>query len=134
MDEAGSISLLLARVLMSGVFLFSAMEKLRRNEVEMQAIVGLHLPYPNLIATAAGVCEVLGSLMLIFGVGARVAAVLLGLFLFGVTVAFVHFWKAPTPEVRFGQTNAFFGNFGLMGGLIYVAVVGPGSFALFPHI
>ncbi|CAN7591113.1 DoxX family protein [Variovorax paradoxus] len=134
MHDSEAIGLFLARLLMSCVFLFSAIEKLRKEEEEIQAIVGLHLPYPNFVAMLAGLCEIVGASMLVFGVGARLASVLLALFLVSVTIIFLQFWKAPTRQVRFGQANAFFGNLGLVGGLTYVALIGPGPLAIFPRL
>lgn len=132
MSVAGSLALLGARILMASVFFFSAWGKLRGDERDLQAIVGLHLPYPNLLTVTAGACEIIGALMLISGAGARIAALLLALFLLAVTFAFLRFWTLPQGDARFNVENAFFGNLGLIGGLTFVMVTGPGSLALLP--
>lgn len=127
-----SVPLLVARILMASVFVFSAWGKLRGDERDMKAIIGLHLPFPSILAKFAGACEIVGALMLTLGVAAQLAAILLGIFLLGVTLTFLQFWKIPDGDARFGAENAFFGNLGLLGGLTYVATFGPGPIALLP--
>lgn len=70
--------------------------------------------------------------MLTLGVAAQLAALLLGIVLLYVTLAFLPFWKIADDEAHFGAENAFFGNFGLMGGLAVLFVFGPGAYALVP--
>lgn len=132
MTMAASIALLVARMLMASVFVFSAWGKLRGDARDLQAIIGLHLPFPNLLAKLVGACEIIGALMLTLGVAVELAAVLLGLFLVFVTLAFLQFWKVTNDEAHFGTENAFFGNLGLLGGLIFLTVFGPGAYALLP--
>jgi putative oxidoreductase len=117
---------------MASVFVFSASGKLRGDNRDIQAIVGLHLPYPSLLARIVGGGEIIGALMLTLGVATQLAALLLGIFLFFVTLAFLPFWKIADDEAHFGAENAFFGNFGLMGGLAFIFVFGPGTYALVP--
>ena len=62
---------------------------------------------------------------------ARVAAGALALFTAFVSLVFVRFWsfKGP-PEMRTMMRNTFVGNVAITGGLIYLAVLGPGALAL----
>ena len=130
MVSPDAIALLLGRILISGVFIFSAWGKLLSDPIDVAAITSLGLPHPQMLGRAVGVCEVIGALMLTLGAGARVAAVLLSIFLLSVTLAFLRFWKATDHPARFAQANSFFGNLGVLGGLVYITVMGPGSLAL----
>lgn len=77
---------------------------------------------------------IVGAAMLTLGIAAQIAAILLGVFLLGVTLAFLQFWKIQDGDARFNAESAFFGNLGLLGGLIYVATVGAGPIAIMPGL
>ena len=69
--------------------------------------------------------------MLIFGPGARIAAVLLAAFTLFVTFAFLRFWSFDGPkEAYMLQRNTFFSNLAMIGALIYIAQFGPGALVL----
>jgi len=133
LSSSQAIAILLARLLMSGVFVFSAIGKFRHDEMDMQAIKRIGLPLPGAVASITGGCEIVGALMLSLGMGARVASALLGIFLLAVSFLLLRFWEVGDSPRRFAEENAFFGNMGLAGGLLYVLVTGPGPLALFPE-
>jgi putative oxidoreductase len=78
-----------------------------------------------------GVFEGVGGAALVFGVYARVAAGALALFTVFVSLVFVRFWsfRGP-PEMHTMLKNTFVGNVAITGGLVYIAVLGPGGLAL----
>ena len=78
-----------------------------------------------------GVFEAAGGVALVLGVYARVAAGALALFTAFVSLVFVRFWSFKGPsEMRTIMRNTFVGNVAITGGLIYIAVLGPGALAL----
>jgi putative oxidoreductase len=78
-----------------------------------------------------GVLEGAGGVALVLGVYARVAAGALALFIVFVSLAFVRFWSFEgPPEMRAMLKDLFVGNVAIIGGLVYVAVLGPGGLAL----
>ena len=127
------VALLLARFLIGLMFLVSSIPKLAGSPDEVKAIQGLHIPGAPGLLRLSGACEVAGFLMLVSGAGARIAAVLLILFMIVITGAFLRYWsfKGP-PEAREGQKTAFYSNLAAIGGLLYIAVLGPGRLAIFP--
>ena len=132
---ADDIALFLARLLVASVFALSAYDKFRALPAEVAAIGALHLPAPKFLERFTGVCEVIGCLMLITGLGARLAALLLGLFTLMVTVLFLRFWSFKgTEDARLAQRNTFFSNLAMIGALIYIYILGPGQIGFGPAL
>jgi putative oxidoreductase len=67
------------------------------------------------------VVELLGGLMLVFGWHAELAALIMFLYMIPVTLIF---------HVSTGQTIEWAKNLAIMGGLLMIAVYGPGGFSL----
>jgi putative oxidoreductase len=128
---AQDVLLLVARVLMATMFFTSARDKFRFDATEVQQVASLHLPVPAFFLVLTGVFEGAGGVALVLGMYARVAAGALALFTAFVSLVFVRFWsfKGP-PETRTMMRNTFVGNVAITGGLIYLAVLGPGGLAL----
>ncbi len=130
---AGDALLLVARVLMALMFVGSAIDKFKLDQAEVAMIRSLHLPAPEGLERLVGVCELLGVAMLVLGAGARLGAAALAAFVLFTTLMFLRFWSFQGPrEAAIGMRNTFFGNLAVTGGLIHVAVFGPGGFALLP--
>jgi putative oxidoreductase len=128
---AQDMVLLVARILMTAMFFTSARDKFRLDATEVRQVASLHLPVPALFLVLTGVFEAAGGVALVLGVYARVAAGALALFTAFVSLVFVRFWSFKGPsEMRTIMRNTFVGNVAITGGLIYMAVLGPGALAL----
>ncbi len=89
----------------------------------MQYMASAGLPHslvPELFVLSV-VVELLGGLMLIFGWYAELAALIIFLWMIPVTIIF---------HVSTGETVEWEKNLAIMGGLLMVAVLGPGGFSL----
>ena len=125
------LALLVARLMISAVFVASAIDKFRLIPAELEQIASLHLPEPAIVARLTGIFEVLGVASLVLGFYTRTYALILAIFMAFVTLAFVKFWAFDGPmELKGMIRNIFFGNVAITGGLIYLAVQGPGRFAV----
>jgi putative oxidoreductase len=123
--------LLIARILVAALFFTSARDKFRLDAAEVQQVASLHLPVPAFFLVLTGVFEGAGGVALVLGVYARVAAAALALFTLFVSLVFVRFWSFKGPlEMRTMMKNTFVGNVAITGGLVYLAVLGPGGLAL----
>ncbi len=120
--------LLVARCLLSLVFVASAYDKFRAPPEELAMLSNLHVPFPKLVERGIGGFEVIGAISLITGFYVRPMSLLLGLFLCLVTLMVVHFWSEPDPK-RSVDRNTFFSNFSIIGGCLYIAISGPGRLA-----
>ncbi|XAH22140.1 DoxX family protein [Xylophilus sp. GW821-FHT01B05] len=130
MTDTRDLCLLAARVMLAALFVTSALDKFRLEPAELQQIASLHLPAPAFFAVLVGIFEMVGAASLVLGAYARISAMALALFIAFVTLCFLQFWSFEGPaEMRAMLKNVFFGNIALTGGLLYLAVCGPGRFA-----
>jgi len=88
-----------------------------------------HLPVIPVLLAIAAVVELGGSLCLITGFQARVAAFVMFLYTTAVTLVFHNYWAysgmlAGTQETHFRK------NLAIMGGLLILAYCGPGKWAV----
>ena len=131
MIAAQDMLMLFGRVLVATMFFTSARDKFRLDAAEVQQVASLHLPAPAFFLVLTGVFEGAGGVALVLGVYARVAAGALALFIVFVSLVFVKFWSFEGPlEMRTMLKDLFVGNVAIIGGLVYIAVLGPGGLAL----
>lgn len=96
-------------------------------------IASLHLPAPKVLERLAGALEALGAAMLVLGIGTRLAAVGLLAFTLFTTHAFLRYWSFEgPPEAKQPMKTTFYVNWAASAGLLYLAVFGPGRWALAP--
>lgn len=115
---------LLARVLLAAIFLLSGLAKLADPAGTAAYVASSGLPAPTLAAWGAALLETLGGLALIAGYRVRPAALVLALF---SVVAALFFHNNLADQ---NQMIHFMKNFALAGGLLQLAITGPGRFAL----
>jgi uncharacterized membrane protein YphA (DoxX/SURF4 family) len=117
----GAISLL-ARWLISVIFVTSAYSKIFGWSANVEYMHSKHMPAAALLLAAALVVEAVGSVCLITGFGARIAATVMFFYMIPVTFLLHEFMS-----VNFQK------NLGLMDGLLMIAAFGPGGIALGPR-
>ena len=117
----GAISLL-ARWLISVIFVTSAYSKIFGWSSNVEYMNSKHMPAAAFLLVVALLVEVAGSLCLITGFGARIAATVMFFYMIPVTFLLHEFMS-----VNFQK------NLGLMGGLLMIAAFGPGGIALGPR-
>ena len=118
-----------ARVLISLIFVQGALGKIVgwSGQAAYMRSHGLKLIAPLL--AAALVIEAAGVLCLLTGFAARFAALVMFVYLVLVSVLLHDFWAAPPASAGMLQTE-FMKNMGIAGGLLLLAVYGPGRWAL----
>jgi putative oxidoreductase len=88
-----------------------------------------HLPLIPLLLAAALVIELAGSVCLVTGYQARIAAFVMFLYTTAVTVLFHNYWASSDMLAAMQETH-FRKNLAIMGGLLMLAYSGPGKWAL----
>ncbi|WP_103030412.1 DoxX family membrane protein [Salinibacter altiplanensis] len=116
-----------ARVLLGLIFVVSGANKIAGFEGTMQYMAEYGMPATGLLLVGAIVLEVVGGLSVLLGYGARVGAVVLVLFLIPATLIFHTDFSQQTQVVMFLK------NLSIMGGLLLLAVHGPGAYSLRPE-
>lgn len=121
--------LLLGRLLLAYIFVLNGYGKIAgfAGTAKYMASKGMPLIEPLLVGTI--IIELVGGLMLAAGWKARWAAWAFFLWLIPVTLVFHAYWSVP-PEQVMAQTIQFQKNLAIMGGMLYVAFMGPGRLSL----
>ena len=117
---------LLARLLLSGIFFYSGLQKLTLPGRAASAIAGHGLPFATAGAYGAGALEVALAVLMALGLKARPAA--LAAFAYLVLVTWIFHWH-PALHGDHAQMIQLLKNGGLAGGLLLLAAHGPGSFS-----
>lgn len=125
MGWMSSFLMLIGRLLLGGLFIFSFYGKVMEYDTTAAYMATKGLPFIPLLLGLAIVIELVGGLSLIFGYKIRAMALLLFLYLIPVTFFIHDFWNAQAPNDRIELIN-FIKNLGIMGGLLYVAATGAG--------
>jgi putative oxidoreductase len=120
---------LVGRILLAYLFIKSGWGKIGGFEqtAAMMASKGVPLAQLALIVTIA--LELGAGLMLIVGYKARWAALAIALWLIPVTYMFHGYWNVPADQVM-NQTNHFYKNVAIFGGMLMVFAFGPGRYSL----
>jgi putative oxidoreductase len=120
---------LIGRILIAFIFLFAGYGKVVGFEGTVGYIASKGLPLPQLAAIAAIVVELGGSIMLIVGWNARLAAAALFVFTAMTALFFHNFWAVPADQAQ-NQMIHFMKNISMMGGLLFVVVHGSGPVSI----
>ncbi|MEO8752892.1 MAG: DoxX family protein [Casimicrobiaceae bacterium] len=118
---------LVARILLTVMFIISGFGKITGFEGTVGAIASKGLPVPQLMAVGAIVVELGAGLLVLVGYKARWAALAIFLFLIPTTLLFHNYWATPQDQAQYIN---FMKNVTIMGGMLMVWAFGPGRLAL----
>jgi putative oxidoreductase len=124
-----NISALAGRILLALIFVLSGFNKITGFAGTAAYMASKGLPMTDVLLVLTILIELGGGLMLIFGYRARLAAVVIFLFLIPVTIVFHNFWAAPAAEAQM-QMIMFMKNLAIMGGMLCIAAFGAGRYSL----
>lgn len=115
---------LLARLLMSAIFILSGVGKIAAPTATMGYIAAMGLPFPAIALGGAIAVEVIGGLLLVFGFQTRLVA--LALAAFSVVTGLV-FHGAVADQ---NQMIHLLKNLAMAGGLLQIAAFGAGNWSM----
>ncbi|HBX42831.1 MAG TPA: DoxX family protein [Deltaproteobacteria bacterium] len=124
MERLSSVGMLIARILLSNVFLFSGVKKVFAFSATQAYMMKYGMKMAVLFLVLAILFEIGGGLMLLLGYLPRLGAFALLLFLLPATVVFHRDFADPAQIVQFSKNAA------IMGGLWAILAAGGGEFAL----
>ncbi len=127
--DAGNFLLLLARLLIGGVFLATGVMKLTDISQFAGYLATMGLPAPQAMALLAALVEFIGGLAIVLGLQLRLAALVLIAFTIVATFMAHAFWTYPAAEWQ-NQYNHFIKNVMVVGGLIALFVARGGRYSL----
>jgi len=108
---------LIARILLSGIFLISLLSKITGLESTIQFMSAKGIPLPTLLIWGAIATELAGALALITGYKMKEAGILLALYLVPTTLIFHNFWTMEGQQFQM-QLMSFMKNVSIIGGLL----------------
>ena len=128
-NSAQSQMLLVGRILLAAVFLVAGIRKALAFAGSVGYLTKLGFPAPEVMAVIAIIVEVGGGALLVLGWQARKIAWLMILFVAIATLMAHRFWEFDAAQYA-NQMNHFLKNAAIIGGMLYVAVFGPGALSV----
>ena len=129
MTSLQNASALIGRVLIAALFIPAGISKIGGFEGTVGYIASVGLPLATAGAIVAIVIEVVAGAALLVGYRTEPAALVLALFTLVATVLFHNFWAMPADQA-FMQQLMFMKNIAVVGGLLVVAALGGGAWAM----
>lgn len=123
-DKNSSVTLLLARVLLSAIFVIFGFMKIGAFAGMVAYASAMHVPFPQLAIVVAILVELGAGLMVLVGYKTKWAALAIALFLVPVTYYFHTNFADQT------NTTMFWKNLSIMGGMLALAASGAGKYSL----
>ena len=123
---------LVGRILIALIFLLSGFGKLT-GFAGTAGYMASKMPVSgtliDLLLVITIIVELGGSLALVLGFKARIAALVLFLWMIPVTLIFHNFWAAPADQAMIQQIM-FLKNLAIMGGMLMIMANGPGPLSV----
>ena len=124
LNKYQSWGLLAGRVLLAYIFVLSGYGKIFKFAGTAGYMASKGMPIPEFFLVCAILIELVGGLMLAVGWKARWAALAFVVFLVPTTLIFHPVWADPGQAIQFNK------NLAILGGMLYVAFMGPGRLSL----
>ena len=128
MTKATDGALLVGRALMAVSFMPAAYSHLTNISGFAVALASKGLPYTNGLSALIVLAELFGPLALILGLAPRLAAGALAVTTLLTTATLHRFWEFAGAARHMEQT-LFLSNLGIVGGLMFFLVAGPGAYS-----
>lgn len=116
------MSLHLAEILLSPVFVLGGLATLRNPQPRAEQLARFRLPFPTLLVRLNGAVMVAAGLCLALNILPGIASVVLALVLVPTTVFGHAFWFAEEGGAREEQLSHFVKNVAVLGGLVAIII------------
>lgn len=131
MSFCHNLLLLIGRVCISVLFLWAAGTKITNWQTTLHIMKSKGMPLPNLLLSLGTCMQLLGGMLLLLGLYARIAALILIAFLIPALLKFHDFWRF-TGEQRITERTFFMKDIAILGSLFLILACGGGLFSLTP--
>jgi putative oxidoreductase len=129
--EASDVLILAARVLLMALFVITGWQKLANFHGTVAYMASTGAPVPTLSAAVSVAMELFVGIAIVLGIFTRPLALLFCAFTLGTALIGHRYWKLQGAERHANMLN-FYKNLSIMGGLLLLAITGPGRYALMP--
>ncbi|WP_322011518.1 DoxX family protein [Paraburkholderia sp. J12] len=127
--QGNDVVLLISRILLATLFVLFGWAKITGFSGTVGYMEHVGAPAPMLSAIIAVVMELGVGILIVVGFYTRPLAVLLALYTIGTALIGHHFWNETGMEQMENMIN-FYKNVSIAGGLLALAVTGPGKFSI----
>ena len=126
-QSASGVVVFLGRLLIALIFLMSGFTHFSKQTIGFAASQGV--PLASIVVPAAGLLAFFGGLSILLGYRAKLGALLIVIFLIGVTP--MHkFWGIADPMMQQTQMVMFMKNLTMLGGALLITQLGSGPWSL----
>jgi putative oxidoreductase len=112
------IAMLLGRIIVAAFFLMSGINHITKAEMMAGYVKSQGIPAPKLAVLGTGVLLLLGGLSILLGFHPGIGALLLIIFLAGVSVQMHAFWRVSDPMAKQNEMIHFMKNVAMIGLLL----------------
>ena len=124
--------LMLGRLIFGGFWIYEGLNHWMQFSA-LAVITAAHgVPAPELAVVGTGLLLVVGGVSILTGLAPKIGALLLAIFLIGVTPIMHAFWNDITPAERAADLGNFLKNVALLGATFFVAAM-PEPWPVSPH-
>jgi putative oxidoreductase len=123
LGPARDIIFLIGRILVAVIFLMSAMNHLFKVGTMSAYAKSKGVPAPSLAVAGSGVLILLGALSILLGFHPTIGALLMAIFLLGVTFGMHNFWAVQDPQARQVEMINFLKNTALLGFVLMTVMI-----------
>ena len=120
---------LVARVLLMSVFLVAGWTKLTNYRATVAYMAGLSVPLPAMATVVAIAIELFVGTLILIGICTRPLALVVMVFTLSAALSGHRYWKMTGIE-RADMQMHFFKNMSIAGGLLLLALTGPGRYSI----
>jgi putative oxidoreductase len=128
MNDINDELILVARLLLTALFLIFGWRKLRDYSGTVNQMAQLHAPMPVLAAAVATFMELPVAFAVAIGAFARPLALLMFLYTLGTALIGHRFWTHGKDRVD--NMDGFFKNLSIMGGFLLLYITGAGKYSI----
>lgn len=121
--------LLIARILMSSLFLWAGMRKICNWNGTQDYMRTKQTKYIKALLPIAVALQMIGGLLLLLGIYVRIGALLLILFTLPATIQMHDFWHLAGKE-RIAEKAHFLKDLAIIGGLLLFLLLGSGEYSI----
>jgi putative oxidoreductase len=122
--------LLAGRIVLGVIFVKSGFQKLLALSAFAASLAHRGLPHSATWAVIGATVEFVGGILIVAGLKARYASLLMILFVIVATGISHRYWELAEAAARRTQESQFFKNLSIIGGLILLFATGAGRFSL----
>ena len=114
---------LTGRILFGGYFLYGGIHHFAQLSTLSRYAASKHVPAPKLAVGGSGMLLFLGGLSILLGTWPHIGALLIAVFLVGVSPAMHNFWAITEPNQRMAETINFSKNMALLGAALMLMMI-----------